>query len=85
MHTPVLPNHDDPYRSTRRTRFDQVVAAGASAFLGVAFFADAAFFGAAAFFVGVFFGALVAAGFVFVTRPDLVFPRTFFSSTMAGA
>ena len=73
----------------KRTKYciqDQAAAAaGASAFLGVAFFAEAAFLGAAAFLVGVFFGAVVAAGLVFVTRPDLVFPRIFFSSTTAGA
>ena len=62
----------------------QAAAAGASAFLGVAFFADAGFFGAA--FLGVFFtaGLLGLAG-PLVTRPDFVFPSTFFSSTTAGA
>lgn len=52
--------------------------------MGVAFFADAAFFGAPAFFVGVFLVVAVL-GLVLVTRPDFVLPRTFFSSTIAGA
>lgn len=59
-------------------------AAGASAFLGVAFFADAAFFGAA--FLGVFLAEGLAGSVLFlVTRPDFVLPSTFFSSTTAGA
>lgn len=54
--------------------------AASTFFLGaVAAFAEA-FFGPVFFFVG-------AAGFAgpFVTRPDLVFPRTFSTSTTAGA
>ena len=50
--------------------------------------AAAAFLGVAAFFAGVFLVvAFLAAGFAgpLVTRPDLVFPRTFSSGTMAGA
>ena len=48
-------------------------------FLGV----DFAF---GAFFVeAVFFAGLVGLAGPLVTRPDLVLPRTFFSSTMAGA
>ena len=56
-------------------------------FFGVAFFAGV--------LVGVFFALGVAAFFLadpsldfagpLVTRPDLVLPRTFFSSTTAGA
>ena len=33
----------------------------------------------------VFFAGLAALAGPLVTRPDLVLPRTFFSSTMAGA
>lgn len=52
----------------------------AAVFLGV----DLAF---GAFFVAalVFFAGLVGLAGPFVTRPLLVLPRTFFSSTMAGA
>ena len=48
----------------------------AAFFAGVAFFLSAA----AAAFLG-----LAAAGLVLVTRPDFVFPRTFFSSAVAPA
>lgn len=54
--------------------------------MGVAFFTDAAFLGAAAAFFGVFFvEGLAGSVLFFVTRPDFVLPRTFFSSTTAGA
>lgn len=54
--------------------------------MGVAFFADEAFLGAAAAFLGVFFVEGLAGSVLFlVTRPDFVLPRTFFSSTTAGA
>lgn len=69
-------------------------AAGAGAAAGVSLF----FFGVAAFLAGVaaaaflvpaaFFaaaGLLLADALVLVTRPDLVLPSTFFSSTTAGA
>ena len=60
--------------------------------------AGVSFFGVAAVFLGVdlafggffvaavvFFAGLVGLAGPFVTRPLLVLPRTFFSSTMAGA
>lgn len=77
---------DAPYgKQSQECRSSQAAAAGASAaFLGVAFLADAAFFGAA--FLGVFLVEGLAGSDLFlVTRPDFVLPRTFFSSTTAGA
>ncbi len=55
---------------------------GVALFLGVAFLAsDAGFFTIFDFFEA---GLLAAAG-PLVTRPDFVFPRTVFVSTIAGA
>ena len=60
-------------------------AAGVVLFFGVLSFlgvAAAFFLGAAAFFAA---GLEAALALVLVTRPDFVLPRTFFSSTTAGA
>ena len=54
-----------------------VVVAGVAVFFGVVDFLDV-------FLDAAFFGTAVFAG-PLVTRPDLVLPRTFFSSTIAGA
>ena len=60
-------------------------AAGVAVFFGVAAFLA----GVAAFFFdgadAVFLAGLVGFAGPLVTRPDLVLPRTFFSSMMAGA
>lgn len=55
---------------------------------GVAlFFGVFSFLGVVVFFLGAaaFFGFAAEFALVLVTRPDLVLPRTFFSSTTAGA
>jgi len=70
----------------RRAHSELVHAFFGVAFLGVAFFV-AVFLGAA-FFAAVFLGAAAAGALVFVTRPDLVLPRTretSFSTAGAGA
>ena len=57
----------------------------AAAVAGVAlFFGVFSFFGVAAAFLGAAFTFLGAA-LLFVTLPDFVLPRTFFSSVTAGA
>jgi len=90
LRTPCTSNSSPPFVIDPMVNKDmnngpsQASAAAASAFLGVAFLADAAFFGAA--FLGVFLAEGLAGSVLFlVTRPDFVLPRTFFSSTTAGA
>ena len=75
------------YNSTSQRTYEKTVAKEKkdhdSAFLGVAVFLSVAFL-APAFLAGVaFLGTDFAV--VFVTRPDLVLPRTLGTSTTAGA
>jgi hypothetical protein len=56
-----------------------------SSFLGVADFFAAGFFALDAVFFGAAFLVPAADAFVFVTRPDLVFPSTTGLSSTAGA
>jgi len=61
-----------------------VAAALSAAFFGVAAFLVDVFLGVA-FLDAAFFGLTGALAFVLVTRPDLVLPSTFSSSTTASA
>ena len=68
------------------TRFYKLYVAAGVSFFGVAAVFLGVDFAFGAFFVAVvFFAGLVDLAGPLVTRPDLVLPRTFFSSTMAGA